>query len=475
MAADLGSQTNEAAFPVWQDPRVNTPSELGAESPKLSRSLLVFYGLPMAAFLAVSMPISIWLMKFATDELLVPPAAMGTIFLVARIWDAISDPLAGYLSDRTRSRLGRRRSWLIACVVPFALTLVMLWAPPAVLDGTMLILWIGAALILWETAATAFWIPYNALGLELTSDHHERTRLFAWRQILSTVGFAASLSLVYLIRTAAEPRETAFATSVGLGLVFGILVVLCTLRISESQQSQGRGGTGLVASFRDVAANPHALILFFLLGIEAFGMGIVATLAAYIMDDLVRRPDLLEMLLAAWMIPQFLLVPFWIQLSARFGKKALWMFGLGCMVVGFAGQFFLAENAWPLVFGCVLLLGTGGSIANVVGPSIQADVVDYDEMMTGQRKEGAYTAVWNFIRKAGSALAAGVGGIVLSATGYDPAAEMQSEAVQDGIRYTVGIAPACIYLVALIVMKRFSLDEAEHAKVIARIRERSKN
>jgi GPH family glycoside/pentoside/hexuronide:cation symporter len=259
-----------------------------------------------------------------------------------------------------------------------------------------------------------------------------------------------------------------------MGLVFGVLVVLCTMRISESAASQGRGGTGLVASFRDVATNPHALLLFFLLGIESFGMGIVATLAAYIMDDLVRRPDLLEMLLACWMIPQFLLVPFWIRLSARFGKKALWIFGLSCMLGGFAGQFFLEENAWPLVFGCVILLGTGGSIANVIGPSIQADVVDYDEMKTGERKEGAYTAVWNFIRKAGSALAAGVGGFVLSATGYDPAAELQSEAVRDGIRYTVGIFPACIYLIALVVMTRFSLDEAEHEKVVATIRARAR-
>lgn len=442
------------------------------EPSTLPRSLLVFYGLPMSAFLMMSLPVAMWLMKFATDTLLIAPAAMGGIYAAARIWDAVSDPMAGYLSDRTRSSLGRRRSWLFASVVPLAATFVMLWTPPADFVGTAAVVWIAVALILWETASTAFYIPYNALGLELTSNYHERTRLFAWRQMLTTVGFGSALGFIYLLRTAAQPRETAFSSALVVGLFVGVVIFLCALRTPEPATHQGRGGVGLIASFVDVARNPHALMLFFIFGIESFGMGIVGTLSAFIMDDLVGRIDLIEALLAAWMIPQFLLVPFWIRLSKRIGKKRLWLYGMCSVACGFAGQFFLAEGRWVQVFVCVLLIGAGSSISQVIGPSIQADVVDYDELQSGQRKEGAYAAVWNFIRKAGAAAAAGIGGAALSLGGYDASAEIQPESVKDAIRYTAGIIPAIFFVIGIFVFSRFSLNEAEHADVVARIRER---
>ena len=426
----------------------------------------------MSAFLMMSLPVAMWLMKFATDTLLIAPAAMGAIYAAARVWDAVSDPMAGYLSDRTRSPLGRRRSWLFASVVPLAATFVMLWTPPSDYVGTAAVVWVAVALILWETASTAFYIPYNALGLEMAADYHERTRLFAWRQMLTTVGFASALGFIFLLRTASEPRAAAFGTSLGVGLFVAVVIFVCALRTPEPAHHQGRGGVGLIASFVDVGRNPHALMLFFIFGIESFGMGIVGTLSAFIMDDLVGRIDLLEALLAAWMIPQFLLVPFWIHLSKRVGKRRLWLYGMASVACGFAGQFFLAEGRWVQVFVCVLLIGSGSSISQVIGPSIQADVVDYDELQSGQRKEGAYAAVWNFVRKAGGAAAAGVGGVALSLGGYDASAEIQSESVKDAIRYTAGILPATCFVIGILVFSRFSLGEAEHAEVVARIRER---
>jgi GPH family glycoside/pentoside/hexuronide:cation symporter len=427
----------------------------------------------MSAYIMMTLPVGMWLMKFATDTLLIAPAAIGGVYAMARVWDAISDPMAGYLSDRTRSRFGRRRSWLFASVIPLVLTFVMLWSPPEALDGVRVIIWIAVALILWETASTAFYIPYTALGLEITNDYHERTRLFAWRQMITTAGFAGALGFIFLMRTADDSRDTAFDISLATGVLVGVVIALCAWRTPESQSHQGRGGEGLIASFRDVARNPHALLVFFVFGVESFGMGIVSTLAAYIMDDVIGRIDLLEALLATWMIPQFLFVPLWIRYSRRIGKKRLWLFGMGCVAVGFAGQFFLTAGNWMLVFGCVLLIGTGTSISSVIGPSIQADIVDWDELQSGQRKEGAYAAVWNFIRKAGAAGAAALGGVALTLGGYDPAAEVQSEEVKDAIRYTSGILPSITFLIGIYVFSRFSLNEAEHAEVVAQIQARN--
>jgi GPH family glycoside/pentoside/hexuronide:cation symporter len=231
------------------------PSDDGGPLP---RGLLVLYGLPYAAYTAVSMPLRIWLLKFTSDELLLAPAAMGTAILVARLWDAVSDPMAGHWSDRTHSRFGRRRSWILLSSPLMAITLVMVWSPPASLQGLALLLWVAAGLILWETASTAFYVPYHALGLELTRDYHERTRLFVWRHMVTMLGYAASLGLLEVLRRAEAPRDTAFTTSLVSGLALALIVAGCTLGIHEPADHQGRGGVNIRSAFRDVLRNPHA-------------------------------------------------------------------------------------------------------------------------------------------------------------------------------------------------------------------------
>ena len=441
-------------------------------SAPLPRALLVSYGLPMGGYLAMSLPVGMWLMKHATDTLLIAPAAMGAIFAAARVWDAISDPLAGYLSDRTRSRLGRRRSWLVYSVVPLAITYVMLWSPPSVLEGVWLVAWVFAAMLLWETASTAFYIPYSALGIELSNDYHERTRLFAWRQMLTTLGYGVSLGLLYVLRTAEAPRQAALTTSASTGIALALLILVCAARTPEPVSHVDRGGTGLWASFRDVARNPHALRLFVVYGVDAFGLGIVATLAPYLLDDVVGRVDLLETFLACWMVPQFLLVPLWIRASRRFGKKSLWLGAMAIVSVGFGAQYFAGEDSVGLVIACVIAIGIGSSVSSVIGPSMQADCVDYDEWISGERKEGAYAAIWNFIRKAGSAGAAAIGGLALSLGGYDATAELQNETTRQAIRLTAAILPALLFGLGLLALSGFSLNEQEHAEIGARLRER---
>jgi GPH family glycoside/pentoside/hexuronide:cation symporter len=169
------------------------------------------------------------------------------------------------------------------------------------------------------------------------------------------------------------------------------------------------------------------------------------------------------------MLPQFLLAPLWMRLAQRLGKKRLWLLGLSTSTLGFAGLFFVYEGGWFLALVLVMIIGAGLGVGTVISPSIQADVVDYDGMQTGERKEGTYSAAFNFIRKAGMAAAAGAGGYALSLAGYDGAAEVQSEAVRRAIRLTSGALPVALYLCAILLLRRFRLDEAAHAEVRQRI------
>jgi GPH family glycoside/pentoside/hexuronide:cation symporter len=431
----------------------------------------------MAGFMAASLPISIWFGKFGTDTLLIPAAAIGSIVMIARIWDGISDPLAGTLSDRTKTRFGRRRSWMLAAVLPMMVTLAALWSPPVGLEGLRLILWMGAFYVLWETASTALVVPYAALGNELTESYHERTRIFGWRHVISVFGYATALGFVYLMRTAgdrspAEGREMAATVGLVGGLLIAAGILWAVRELPEPAAHQGRGGVSSRRALGDVFRNPHARVLLAVYGVEAFGMGSLSFLAPYVLDDVVGEDGYLELVLLAWVLPQFVFTPLWIQLSRRFGKKQLWLAGMVLYVFAFSGNAFVMEGGVPLLFGIVFLLGVGGGIGNVVAPAIQADVIDWDELQTGERKEGAYTAVWNLIRKWGWGVAAGVGGLALGWSGYDGAAESQTETVRWTIVVLVSLVPGGANVIGALLMRRFALNQAEHADVLRRIRER---
>jgi len=444
----------------------------------LPRSTILIYCLPMIGVGVLMMPVYIWLMKYSTDVLLIAPAAFGSLFFMARIWDAISDPIAGYLSDRTNARLGRRRSWMLASAIPVAITTVMLWSPPFMLEGLALVIWMGAALLLYETASTAFFVPYGALGMELTANYHERNRIFGYRHVVAAAGTVMGLGAVYLMRTAEDPRAMAFLVSSSAGIVMALTILYSARRLPERADYRGRGARNVFKAFFDVLRNPHGRLLFLVYGIEAFGAASIGMLAPYVMQYVINEPDLIEVFILFYFVPQFGLTPLWIWLGKHFSKKSLWLFSMTTQTFGYlslflVGGFLMAEVNFWAIFGVVFLLGLGGGCASVIAPSIQADVIDYDEFLTGERKEGAYTAVWNFVRKAAAGITAGVTGFALQYAGYIPNAEDQTAEVKTAIMALMGLLPAICYAVGAILFIRFSLNEGEHRQIVGILRDRA--
>ena len=181
--------------------------EAGAE--RLTNAVIWAYSAPRIAFGIMGMLFGTYLMKFSTDVLLIAPAAMGALIAASRLWDAISDPLAGFFSDNTRSRHGRRRIWMFGAAIPVGLAIVMMWSPPNFLVGLELVIWMGIALIVYETASTAFYVPHGALGVELTPNYHERTRLFGYSHMIAAIGMILGLISLQLMNMAEDKRTFA--------------------------------------------------------------------------------------------------------------------------------------------------------------------------------------------------------------------------------------------------------------------------
>ncbi len=415
-----------------------------------------------------------YLMKFATDVLLIAPAIIGTLLAASRLWDALSDPVVGYLSDNTKSSVGRRRVWLYAAAVPMGLGMVMMWSPPLSLTGWILVLWMTIALLLYETAGTAFFVPHGALGVELTPNYHERTRLFGYTHMISAIGLIIGLGFLQLMNMAADKRLMAFYLSLTAGLVVTTLIIWSTRNLSERSDYQGRGGRKPFNSFLDVFKNPHARLLLIMYAIETFGAASISLLVPYLVDYVIPLQAFMVLLLVTYVIPQFAFTPLFIWASTKIGKKPLWFIALLVASLMFFLCFWLIT---PGQFSYFIWLGTfvfgmcAGAGA-VVLPSIQADIIDFDEYHSGERKEGAYLAVWNLIRKASGSVVALLTGFVLQFTGFVPNVE-QSYSVQLWILGVFSLLPGVCYFVGAIIWYRFSFNEAEHAAVREALSQRS--
>jgi len=164
LAPARGPRSSESTPPT---PTSVELTATGPPPPMLSHSSRCLYALPMAAIGMINFLFEVYLLKFATDVLLLAPAVMGTIFSISRIWDAVSDPLCGYLSDATRNSFGRRRSWMLGSALPLWCAFVACFSPPQLADAAGLSLWMLPSVLAYYTSRTAFEVPHLAFGTEL--------------------------------------------------------------------------------------------------------------------------------------------------------------------------------------------------------------------------------------------------------------------------------------------------------------------
>jgi sugar (glycoside-pentoside-hexuronide) transporter len=417
---------------------------------------------------------SLYVMKFSTDVLLIAPAVMGIIFSLSRIWDAVSDPLVGYLSDRTRSRFGRRRTWILASAIPIFGAFIMVFAPPEGLQGTGLVIWMAVAVIGFYSAMTVFFVPHLSLGAELSESYHERSRLFGVRHGFYTFGSIISLFTLYLLGSAEQQgtdvvRERAFELAMVASAVMAVLVIGAVSQLRERADFQGRVNENPFHAFRDVWRNPHARLLILVTFIENVGSAAIAALTLYVAQYVVGAAVWAPVMILCYMIPSSFSVPLWLPLSRRFGKVRLWMFSMLLTGFSFGSMFalpFLPSVEIKIIYICIaaafagLAAGCGGTIS----PSIQGDVIDYDELQTGERKEGSYFAAWNFVYKSATGVMLLLTGFVLQAAGFEPNQE-QSMTVQVAMVTLYGLFPLVCYIIGALLFRRFKLDEKAHAEI----------
>ena len=434
----------------------------------LSNKVLFGYGLSAMPVMYGYVLVLIMYMKYAVDGLGASPAVVGTIFLAAKFWDAVSDPLIGNLSDRTRRASGRRKPWIRAAAPMLAVFGIMAWAPPESLQGYQLSLWIGVAVIGFYTAYTMFDVPHMALGAEITLLPNERNRVFGVRQLMRIAGMLVAGTLgTYLVS-----QGTAYATAMAYALGLLTLVLIFTgvsLLPPERAAFQGRGGANPYRAIRDVLVNPHARLLLMIVFIDAIGVGGIGVLLPFLVEYVLLMGDILPLFMAINMFAGLAMVPGWIWLAGHFDKRKLifWSF-IGCGV-GYGLVLLIGEGDWHLMAISSLLAGGSSSCANVLGYSLKSEIIDSDEYHTGERKEGAYFAGWSFMNKLGAGIMVAMVGFALEWSDFQPNVAEQTELVKQTIVLLMGGLPLVCFLLGAAAFTRFSLTAEEYTRIRAEL------
>ena len=434
----------------------------------------ISYALPALALAAVGIPVYVHLPKFYTDVIGVSVGTVGAFILAARLFDAVSDPLVGWLSDGFSSRFGRRRPLIALAAPPLALSFGLLFSPPAMSTGAAG-LWFGA----WLFATFLFWtlvtVPYEALGPELSSDYDERTTLLGTRDgflLLGTLLAAAAPAMiggVLGLGTSAVDERQRFLT---LGLVYAPLVILscwwcvAVLRERAPRPAPRKPIRGAMRQNR-----PFRILLLSYV-VAAFGSNLPGALLLYYVEYVLQSASA-NLFLVEYLVTGVVALPLWILLSRRIGKKRTWILSMLLNTGAFTGVFLLGPGDVGAYAALVVLSGLGLGATLALPSSLQADVIDYDELLTGERREGRYIGVWAVARKAAAALGVGVALPLIGLAGYVPNVE-QTPQVIFMLRVLYALVPTVCNLVAIAIAVGYPIDRARHQEILDAIAARQR-
>ncbi len=374
-----------------------------------------------------------------TVALGVPPELIGWALSLPRLLDAFIDPLVGFWSDNTRSRWGRRRPFLLVGAIALGLTMTLLWLPPADRGWSHLALaaYFFGATILFFAAYSVFLVPYRALGLELTSDYHERTRLQGWGMMVGLVG-GLGLPWLYkltLIFGGGGGTSTGVSADVILsgarwvGCGVGALILLtCLIPALGCREKAVTSTAPRISLVPALTATLHNRPFLHMLGMNfcaTVGMYSPVTVALLVSiyflfhGNQEAAANLTGYLGMAQMLGSLAGVPVNTGISVRVGKGRAALLSLGIGAVGFASLWFTLLPAHPYwALASNFLIGWGMQGVWLMSATMNADVCDRDELETGHRREGLYGAVFALEQKIAFAVAALLGGYLVSRCGY---------------------------------------------------------
>jgi len=434
---------------------------------KLSMKVKLSFALGDFGFSAAFTVIGVFFLFYLSDIVKINPGWVGIALLVAKIWDAVIDPFIGNISDKTKSRWGRRRPFLLFLAVPFGVSFFFMWYIPSILKTPMLLtlVLITFVYMLHITFYSGMSIPYSSLTAELTDDYDERTSLTAWRMGVSIIaGLLAAIAPTMIVDLFGDAMKGYAA----MGAVFGFIIIFSPLAVvfgcKEHVRDENEKKFTLSESIKLTFQNKPFVRVLFMTMLTWLAIDIVSMVLMFFMKYVLDLEQYSEVVLGLIFISAAAFLPFWVWFSKKAGKKKSFILGLGTLVIVLMAISFLGEGMMIPTFILAGLAGFGVSAAHVIPYSIVPDCIEYDEMSTGQKRAGAYYGVESFMRQLSASLGAFIAGMALEWSGYIPD-RVQVPGAVAAIKLLLGVIPGIMIIIAIIVMIPYKIGRKEHEEI----------
>lgn len=438
---------------------------------------MTLYSFGAFGYMLLFMTMTTYLMFFYTDVMGIGAAAAGTIFLIARLIDAAFGPIIGSVADKTRSKHGKYRPYLLWTMVPVAITAVLTFTVPDFLQGTPLVIYAAVTYILFDLAYSAGNIPYLAMGGSMTFDPDSRTHLLSTKTFVSkisqVVATSFTLPIVHLFVT---PRAGFFYTALiyaAIALVSIYIAFKSTARYAHTQAVKKEEAQRLTVKEQAIGLlKNNQLICVAVSFLIISVMSAVSNPASiYYMTYNVGQKSLIASLMFVGTISAILAVPLVSILAKKLEKKTFVIAGFFMSGLASALLYFVPYDNMILIFVLKFFYGLGTGFAMILIFSMVADTVDYGEWKSGRRLQGLSFAVSVFFQKTGMAFGGWLLGLGLAFIGYIPGQD-QSPMSLEGILWLNSWIPFIIYAFGILAMLPYSITKKKLIAVRAEIDQR---
>lgn len=448
-----------------------------ASSEKISTKTKILYGFGDLGIQALTAALQFWLLFFYTDIAHIDPAIAGTALMVGKLtWDAINDPFFGYLSDKTNTKWGRRRPWMLFGAIPLGLCAWLLFSLPEGLMGAKAFLAVLITFLLLDTCHSAVSISYYALTPELTLDYSERTSLTTVREVFTVLGYIVGAGITKML---ADIFQNAFQITTSqswsaVGATFGVVTVITVMTTALTVKERKRpefkpNSMPPIKAFLMTFKNKPFMQLMSAQLLSSFSFTLLTTLLSYYVIYQIKMEDQLTLIMLILLVCIGIFLFPWRYVSDKINKGPSYALGLFIASLAVIATFFYPNHPTPLIYVTVAVAGLGFSGQWVFPWSMLPDVVEYDQVMTGERHEGIYYGMWSFLGKFTNALGVAVSGWALKLFGYVANQPQQTERALLGIRLFFGPVAAGVLLISLPLLIWYPITKKTHAEMLEEI------
>ena len=445
------------------------------ENKQLSSTEIMAYCAPIAAAFFLFGPIQSVIPGIYAKYFGLELTAIAGVIFISRLFDAVTDPLIGFFSDRTAPRKNSRKLWVVAGCILLLLSTYFLFSPPKEVSFFYFLFWFLA----FYLSMTIIDIPHVSWGALLAPDYRERNRLYAYRVAFVKIGMFAFYALPFLplFETQEFTPET-LRISVFLGIIFMGLMLGIFWRFSPMTPTMKRLEASPAESFSSVVnsiiKNKPLLIFIapFLLG--GIGTGMWLGLLFIYLDVYLQQAEKVAMFFMVGSLTGFMAVPLWQQLGKRLSKASVW--GLNKIIFTFTviSYYWLVtpgmEPLIPMIITAVLYICFAGE--SILAPSVLADIVDYGIFKFKRDRSATYFSVWSLLNKASMGIGAALGLVIAGYFGFDPSATTHTEESVLGLKWAFSVLPGLCALTAFFLILRTPISPNRHQAIRRRIESR---